>query len=53
MKYLLAVALLAATCVAASAQQHTYYDRNGSFAGQSSTYNKRALDQFQRCARPL
>jgi hypothetical protein len=36
-----AFALLAllGTCAAASAQQRTYYDSNGRFAGQSSTYN--------------
>lgn len=46
MKYLLTGALLAATCVAVSAQQRTYYDRNGRFAGQSSTYNSGRNSSF-------
>jgi hypothetical protein len=34
-----ALLALLGTCAAASAQQRTFYDANGRFAGQSSTYN--------------
>jgi hypothetical protein len=39
MKHALALALLAATVASVSAQQRTFYDSNGRYAGQASTYN--------------